>query len=267
MLLVLRGSATADTLVYEGFNYGPAGSALLGQNGGSGFSSAWQAAPAPANSNSNYLIGSSGGLSFNGLDTTGESATSAALPSSIGGIRRTLNQPLGADGTTEYLSFLLRPEGTLNSGFSSGYFGIFLQSSLVRDLFIGKPGGGAINDYAMEERGGTSQVSTGVQAVVDQTVFLVMKAEFLAGNDRFTLYVNPTPGGSEPLTGTVESAFDTGSITGLEIFSAGAFSVDEIHIGTTFADVASVPEPSQLVPVGAAAALFLLRRRMTRKQS
>ena len=39
------------------------------------------------------------------------------------------------------------------------------------------------------------------------------------------------------------------NVTGLTIYSTGAFSLDEIRVGTTFADVvpsAVVPEPSSL---------------------
>jgi hypothetical protein len=75
-------------------------------------------------------------------------------------------------------------------------------------------------------------------------------ADFAAGNDKFTLYVDPTPGGAEPLTGTVKQDRDVGTVSALMLYSTGAFSVDEIRIGTTYADVTSTPEPSSISFVG-----------------
>jgi len=244
LAIAVAAESRASLLAYEDFNYGPAGAPLLGASGGSGFSTAWQIGPAPANSSANYVLGS-GSLSFDPLSVGGQSASSAAI-SGIGGLLRNLNQTFGADNSTMYMSFLLRPEGTLNAGFSFGYFGVSLRSS-ANDVFIGKPGGGDHNDWALETRGGAGQFSSGVAAAVGQTTFLVVRADFSAGPDKFTLYLNPTPGGTEPLTGTVKSDVDSGVISGVEIFSSGAFSIDEIRIGDTFADVTPVPEPSTAI--------------------
>ena len=79
-----------------------------------------------------------------------------------------------------------------------------------------------------------------------QTVLLVLRVDFFAGIDRLTLYANPTPGAAEPFLGAVKQDRDLGTVTGLTLYSTGAFSVDEIRVGTTFADVvptAAVPEP------------------------
>jgi hypothetical protein len=262
-LLVIAGSGEswASLQVYEDFDYGLAGAQLLGANGGTGFSTAWQAAGSPANSSANYVL-NSGGLSFDPLATNGQSASSAAI-SGIGGLLRSFNQTFGADNTTMYMSLLLRPEGTLNAGFSFGYFGVLLQSSANR-IFVGKPGGGATNNWALEAQGGGGQVSTGVAAAVGQTTFLVVQADFAAGPDTFTLYLNPTPGGTQPLTGTVKNDVDAGTVTGVQIFSAGAFSIDEIRIGNTFADVTPAPEPSTAIMLLlAGGSLLILNARRT----
>jgi hypothetical protein len=64
-----------------------------------------------------------------------------------------------------------------------------------------------------------------------------VKAEFAAGNDTFTLYVNPAPGSPEPATGTVKSDLDLGTSNSLLIYSGGEFSLDELRFGETFESV------------------------------
>ena len=110
---------------------------------------------------------------------------------------------------------------------------------------MGKPGGGAIAHWVLEDRGGSGQVDSGIRT---ENAFLVLKAEFAAaGNDRFTLYANPMPGGAEPLTGTVKNNANVGVVSSLTIYSTGAMRIDEIRVGETFADVTPiVPEPAGL---------------------
>lgn len=171
------------------------------------------------------------------------------------------------------MSVLLRPEGTLGAGTANGFFGIYLNGFAsnddLPDLFIGKPGGGALGEYVVEDRGGSGQVSSGV-AVRPKPSLLVLKAEFFAGADRFTLFVNPTAGGPEPSGGAVKTGLDLGVVTGVTLYSGGAYSADEIRIGTTFADVASgggaaVPLPgvvwAGLALLGGVGARRSLRRR------
>jgi len=52
-----------------------------------------------------------------------------------------------------------------------------------------------------------------------------------------------------------QSQFDTLNVAGTKFF------VDEIRIGTTFSDVAPVPEPGTLALLGSGGLLLLLRRR------
>ena len=95
--------------------------------------------------------------------------------------------------------------------------------------------------YVLEEVGGAGQVLSSVTPAVGKTVLLVVKAEFAAGNDTFTLYVNPAPGSPEPVTGAVKSDLDVGLTDFLLIYSGGAFSLDEIRLGETFESVTPRP--------------------------
>jgi hypothetical protein len=211
------------------------GSPLDTLNGGTGFSGAWS----PTINGANYTI-AAGSLAFAPLCTSG-----GRMHSPVGHTQmsRQLSASFGSDGTTRFFSFLLRPEGVLNGGDLGGFHGLQLQGD-AGALFIGKPGGaggGVLSPYVLEEVGGAGQVVSPVAPVIDETALLVVKAEFAAGNDVFTLYVNPTPGSPEPVTGAVKSDLDLGTSNSLLIYSGGEFSLDEIRVGETFESVTPRP--------------------------
>ena len=255
----------AAVLSYDGFDYTPAGSDLLGNSGGLGFGTAWRPGGFNASNNANYDV-QSGSLNFGALLKSGNRIQTDAL-GAIAGLTRDFSTPLGTPGTTRYASFLLRPEGTLQGGAFNGFFGIVFEQPLEPELFIGKPGATAIDRYVLEDRGGALQVASNVAPVVGQTVFLVVKAEFAAGNDRFTLYVNPTPGAPEPVTGIVKNNSDIGTVAGVTLYSTGAFSIDEFRLGETFVDVTpTIPEPSfSAMALAVVSALLWLRLRGSRR--
>jgi hypothetical protein len=252
-------AAHAALLAYDGFNYAPAGADLLGNSGGFGFSTPWRPGGFNASINTNYDV-QNGSLSFGGLMTGGGRVSTNAV-TAIAGLTRDLVTPLGAPGTTRYASFLLRPEGQLNAGVFNGFFGVVLEQPVEPELFVGKPGGGAINRYVLEDRGGSLQVASTTAPAVGETVFLVLKAQFTAGNDAFTLYINPTPGGPEPGAGLVKNNSNVGTVAGLTLYSTGAFSIDEFRLGETFADVTpAIPEPATWI-LALVALTPLVRRR------
>lgn len=226
-------AAQADTLsAYEGFQY-TAGSSINGQNGGSGWSGGWFT-PGGLDATT-----SATGLSFSDLLVSGGGATTAGSQppnqgSSVAFWLRSLSTPLGADGTTAYLSFLLQP----NSGF--GFYG----GVNFGNVFIGRSGNQA--DYGLE--GPTNDLSLSNVAVAQgQTVLLVLEAQFQAGNDQLSLFVNPVPGAPQPATpSAVKSNVDVGTVSSIAINNYGGFTTDEIRIGSTFASVtpAAVPEPA-----------------------
>lgn len=238
VVLELPHSALAD-VVYEGFDY-PVGSSLAGQNGGSGWAGAWNT-PGGAD------LTISTGLSFGGLATSGGSVVSAPYQppndgSSVSYFFRNTASTYGADNTTTYFSFLLHPE----AGF--GFYG----GINIGNLFVGRSGNQA--DFGLE--GPANDVSlSSVPVVVDTTVLLVVRVDFLAGNDHVSLYVNPTPGGPEPPTPDVfKTDLDVGTINSVVINNYGGWLTDDIRIGSTFASVtpaAAVPEPSALVLLAA----------------
>ena len=160
---------------------------------------------------------------------------------------RSLASPIGEPGTAGcFLSFLAHPEGMLEQGkeANGGWFGLALESPPEPQLFIGKVSDG-VGKYVMEDRGEANQVVSLAVPAVNETVFMVVKAQFAAsGNDRFTLYVNPTPGQPEPASGLVKENSNIGLVSGLPLLSSGAWSMDGIHLGPSFADVTPAKESS-----------------------
>ncbi len=254
--------ARATLIVSEPFDYPPS-STLVGRGGGTGFNGNW--VPGGFNAGVNdYSVGN-GSLAYQDLATSGNDVTTG-FHNVINGVTRNLASIVGGPGTTAYLSFVIRPEGTVGQGAFNGFFGLDVTGANNNELFIGKPGSFAINNYVLEQRGGPpagSQIASPLQAISGQSALLVVRADFgTGGTDRFTLYADPTPGGPEPLAGVVKSDLRLGGFRAVTLYSTGAFSLDEIRIGTTFADVTptAVPEPSSLALVGVGGLLLLARR-------
>jgi PEP-CTERM motif. len=233
--------AHADLLAYEGFDYAP-GTPLLNRTGGSGWEGGWN----------EFGLGSGTAATTAGLSYSGVSATGGAVQTPGGGttIGHVRNLPAasayGVPGTTIYFSVLLRPTDPVGTGPFGGYGGI-----TIGDLFIGKPGS-VSTTYGMERLGGGGFVSSGVQAVRNETALLVVRAMFTAGADRFDLYVNPdTSSGIEPATPNATKAdMDVGLLPYHGFGTGAGWTVDEIRIATTYADAlnatVAIPEPSTL---------------------
>jgi hypothetical protein len=236
VLAVLGGSAPASQIAYDDFKR----SFPIYAASGAGFAGPWTVGGFNAFA-AGYALGD-WSLCFGHLETDGVSISGGAF-SAINGVLRDLAEPVGQDGTATYVSFLLQPRVPLGGGIFGGFFGLTLNGSLGSDLFIGKGGGG--NEYLLETRGGGGPVSSGVSAVVGATTLLVVKAEFQAGADTFTLFLNPAPGGPEPSGGVQKADLDLGLVPRIGIYSSGPFIVDEIKIGTTYADVVRTVRPSR----------------------
>jgi len=270
-LVAASSSAVGQVIAYEGFNYS-AGTNLNGLNGGTGWGNAWSE-PSFGTGNQNDLVPETiqaGSLTFGSLSTTGNRVvTGGRFSYDI----RNLGTALGAAGTTRYASFLLRRDTVgpdpVNNGPDYGGL-VFGDENNPNSLFVGKPGGGTLGNYALENGVGNGQVSTSRPEVLGTTALLVVRFDFTAGNDTFRLYVNPTPGGTEPsVADATKTDLNISSLIGVSISTgaSAAWSVDEIRLGNTFADVvAPVPEPSSiaLLLTGALAALWHYRRSVHR---
>lgn len=214
---------------FEGFDY-PAG-ALAGRNGGNGFIGPWYGGT---------YSSTGGSLALPGTPSVGGRGFSSATSGNVA--RRPLNPVFFGDGTTRYFSVRLRSDGP-----PTGWFGVSLFGNAGRGLFVGKPGGTTTTNYVIENAGGGQQVIAPHTAANGSNVFLVVRCEFFSGNDRLTLFVNPTPGLPEPIEGIVKYNADFGVLTNLELTGSSPYSVDEIRIGTSFSEVAPAVCPPVFV--------------------
>ena len=82
------------------------------------------------------------------------------------------------------------------------------------------------------------------------------------------LFVNPVAGAPLPLVADATLPFNLGPTDTIVINNAGAWTTDEIRLGTTVEDVlpAAVPEPASMsLLMSGLAAAALARRRRARK--
>ena len=248
--LLLTTVAHAASIATEQFIYSAGG--IAGQNGGSGFTSAWRGG------------GSVGlvGQTYSGLATDGGGFVSSGNNS---GNFRDLGTSYGADGTTIFVSLLMSAQpgfGTENPDYAG--FSLFdgADGGSGERFFLGQTFRQGVYGFV---RTGNSDNLSGAPVSTAST-FLVAEINFLPGADNVSLYINPTPGlvapDGTPTTASVIS-FNFDRIRIQTGFNTAAFKFDEIRIGTTYADVspASVPEPTSMILLGISGTALLARRR------
>lgn len=246
-LLCAGFQAVAADLAYDGFNY-PIASSLAGQNGGAGWSGAWD------NSQTELDVSIVPGLTFGDLLASPGAAQSdlASGNSTVAFFKRPLDFTFGAADTTLYMSVLLQPQ----AGFGF-YGGVNLDG-----LFIGKSG--TTNTYGIE--GPANDISSSsVTPVAGTTVLLVLEAQFLPTGDQFSLYVDPTPGAPQPaVPDAFKNDYNLPQSNYVFLNNAGGWTTGDIQIGTTFQSVTpvsvQVPEPGYTWLMAAIA--LLARRRI-----
>lgn len=217
----------ANLLAYEDFDYAPVGGDLTGHGGGGslGFSNAWSG-------QTSYNVGNGSLLHpTSPLVPIGNSVTAVAFGDNRG-IDRDLTTPLGVEGTSAYVSVLLRPEGILHQGAYGGWFGLALRGST--DIVIGMNYNTGVYGFDL----GFERSSSTVPAVIGKAAFCVLRIDFTEGVDSTYLYVNPLPGAPEPPSPSGELInLNVNSLARVSLTGPGASSYDAIRIGTTWADV------------------------------
>lgn len=262
----------------DGFTYGVTPPvALNGQNGGSGFTGAWAANSTTFPTNvvdppTDLVFNVTGGGTINGGNRAVQFAATGAnvvddaarrvLSTTQTGdvwvswlIRGTQMNTAAASGTGHFISFFFQ-DGTGAPGVNTAQFGLNINA-----------GGGGTDFFS--RIGGTNSFAGNV---ANDATFLVVGHFFKSagGNyDRLELWVNPefddelaplvvTSGGSG-----IAQVTDIGFRAARTGNSPTAIWVDELRIGTTWADVVPVPEPATAGGLGLAVAglVVAMRRR------
>jgi len=258
----LAPQSQAALLAYESFNYSSGN--LTGQSGGTGWGANWSG----GGTNITFQTGSLDQVNGSPVTTAGNKAVFQTATAST----RTLNTTLGADGTTAYFSLLMRYDGTSNTGNNNQLdsWGAFTirNSANTSEIAFG-------NDYTnivVGQGGGSSNKTLGGTFVGNTTYHMVLKVNFNAGNDTFSLFVNPTAG-SEGAPALTFNNYDLGNSVNLIGITNGPstpvganWQFDEMRVATTWGDIVAIPEPSTYALLGAGMGLLWLVRRKARPQ-
>lgn len=172
-------------------------------------------------------------------------------------------------GTTLYASFDVTVSNAAAS-VTDVYFAHFLQGTSTFDerLWVTAPAGAS--GYRLALTNGSTALATNTGAVKSDdlafgtTYKIVMSYSYdsLSGS----LWINPTSESSPSLTPTdtgfknavIAFAFRQGSPSGSTTTTQ---NIDNLMVGTSFADVISVPEPASLSMLGLGAVAMIRRRR------
>ncbi len=266
--LVLNTTARATLIAYDGFDSYTSDAVLNTNAGGSGWTANWSSlSTVKVVTPSTALTYTGGAVSINGGTRAAEAATPTVDPTDNVASRNFTTQT-----GTVYFSFLLRIESGSDST-------DFFQFSLNNDTSI--TNSGSIGDLSTTDgannfaariggtSGGTSVNST-TTASGATTYFLVGKISKTSGGNynRMELFVNPTTLTESGVAATQNADSGTAAISYFTLRLAGIettdqYRFDELRIGTTWADVVPVPEPSACAAITGVLVLMAaaLRRR------
>lgn len=261
LLLALAPAANATLLISESFNYtGSAspGTSYLPTNAvtGTGLSGSWA-------SSDSWVSVVTGNLSAPANSGAFAASNNRAVlsPGTTPSASASLASAISTVGNTVYFSFIGQVGSNGNDASTMGLR--FTDSSNNTILGLGRTNTG---EWGINT-GSAFRSSTGNSA--GTLGFVVYKVTFGAAggaNDRVDFFLNPGENGEVAATsswsGLTLSDNSIGKIY-LRAYGNANTQFDEIRVGTTWGDVAAVPEPSTygLMGAGALASAMLVRRR------
>ncbi len=248
----LANVAQSGGIAYDPFNYSPAGSPVAGDggNGSFGFSSTWYG-------DGSFTVAASNLPSPVPLPASISNSVTAAAFGANRNLSRDLTQPLGADNTTAFFSFVMEPQGTVGDGAFEGWFGFALLAG-ARNIVVGKDS--FHGTFSLTDNLGDPSVETNIPVVSGQSHLFVLETDFHPGNDTYKLYIDPATGQPQPATPAATLDFDLQTIPTIGFAGPGAFGFDELRIGTTWADVTPTPEPESAILASAGFLLLVVLR-------
>ena len=291
-------SASAALVRYEPFDHTPIGSSVEGKTNPDG--ETWVGAYSNATAPSLIKV-ASGSLAMpsampasfgNSAEIDGGPSSSATNSEQSG---KALRLPFASTGIavnsggTMYYSMALRIDELTGSNSGQGGFLVALNNSTAATTTEPTAGAARLqsrvdpNDATKYNLGIFRNISATAGATswsgpltVGETIFIVASYETVAGNqnDVARLWIDPDlstlgDGSFSPVT-TPPTVIDntTGTGTDIGIFSillrqspAPHVTLDELRVGTTWADVTPVPEPTALGAMALGAAALIARRR------
>jgi hypothetical protein len=177
---IILGPTVAHAAARESFNY-PVSVGIAGQNGGTGWASAWQ--------------GGSGTIDA-GLNYTGLTSSGAALGPSSSYTQRSLASTIPGTTGTYVLARVLMKSPVAGTPISYGMFGLSTSTNL--NVAIGDyPGTNPESaNWALQFN---SNHYFSQKPVTAGTSYLVVRIDFQDGNDRVRLWINPPTFVDSPL--------------------------------------------------------------------
>lgn len=238
-VLVCSDPASAQVLVYEGFDIAAGTSGL--DNSAGGTSQGWTPSSAWSPSGKDIVVPSMAYIDTTGISlrTAGNRVATDTLVDSF----RTL--PATINSGTVWISLIAR--ATAPS--SSGYLGIVLQSGATNQFFVGER---FLSNRWSIERSSIAGQEADSDIVANVASFLVARIDFnqgtTPGNENAYLWVNPDldfPPSVAQASATLMNfqSIDFNRVAVQGGYMTGGNELDEIRIGSTFADVA----PSDVV--------------------
>lgn len=255
---LLPVASQAALIATENFNY--ADGNIAGRDGGTGWDyerTDEPGAPAQSASNWNNTFGA-------------PQVVSSALVTSGNGAHREFGGPTeGRDGATNEREGAFRATGAMFFSVSytpttanqwGGVSSYDFNVDNPEKIFWGAPGGGNGGNFFGIDEAGVGQTNSTIPVVTGQTYTLIGMLDF--DNDLLGLWIDPD-GADTAATADVSRAYTASNWSTALRFASGHTSTwDDIRVGTTFADVMPVPEPSVSLLGLAGVALLVTRRRI-----
>jgi len=258
-LLATVTTTQAALIIYEGFDIDPPAT-LEGASGAtsSGWTTNWD-------NTDNAWESTAAGLSYGPLVTSTGGGMTTGNQGNMQAYRNFASQSSGSSAApaTYWFSFLFnRSEGADNASMGLSFF-----NGGTENTFVGQPG---VSNYGFNAPFGN--INSTIPVTTGTTVFLLARyvmdgntsgqtslAHYWVNPDISDTVIVPSDSAAVAEFGTAFRAFGFDRIRLGSFGSRGA--IDEIRLGTTFRDVAPIPEPASAMLLGAGLLTLVVRRR------